>query len=84
MKHISFNVDAKPVPFRYVGYEKDKESVYCYLELLNVPAIKKLVVTNTILYDFKKEQINIVHVMVNGKRESTKIDYPQNQANFSF
>jgi hypothetical protein len=83
-KHISFNINAKPLNFKFLGFEKDKESIYCYLEVLNVPAIKKLSVTNSILQDFKKEQINIIHVLVNGKRESTKIDYPQNQANFSF
>ena len=84
VKHLAFNIDSKPTGFKFVGFEKDKESVYCYLEVLNVPAVKKLAVTNSILYDFKKEQINIIHVMFNGKRESTKIDYPQNQASFSF
>lgn len=84
LKHLSFNIDYRPVNFRFVGFEKEKESVYCYLELLNIPAVKKLGVNNSILYDFKKEQINIIHVMMNGKRESTKIDYPKNQASFTF
>jgi len=84
VKHLNFNIDSKPVSFRFVGFEKEKESVYCYLEVLNVPSIKKLSVTDSILYDFKNEQINIIHVMVNGKRQSTKVDYPQNQASFSF
>ena len=84
LKHLAFTIDSKPVTFKFVGFEKDKESVYCYLEVLNVPAIKKIAITNSILYDFKKEQLNIIHVMVNGKRESTKVDYPQSQASFSF
>jgi hypothetical protein len=67
-----------------VGFEKEKESVYCYLEVANVPSLKKISISNSILYDFKKEQINIIHVMVDGKRQSVKIDYPQNLANFSF
>jgi hypothetical protein len=83
-KHLSFIIDSKPVNFKFVGYEKEKESVYCYLEVLNVPTIKKLAITNSILYDFRKEQINIIHVMVNGKRESTKVDYPESQVSFSF
>jgi hypothetical protein len=84
LKHLSFNINSKIVNFKFVGFEKEKESVYCYLELLNVPSVKKISVTNSILYDFKREQINILHVLVKGKRESTKIDYPQNQANFNF
>lgn len=83
-KHLSLNIDSKPTAFKFVGFEKEKESVYCYLEVVNVASVKKISISNTILYDFKKEQINIVHVIVNGKRESIKIDYPQNQANFSF
>jgi hypothetical protein len=84
VKHFSINIDSKPANFKFVGFEKDKESVYCYLEVVNVPAIKKLSVTNSILYDFNKEQMNIIHVINNGNRESTKLDYPKNQASFSF
>jgi len=84
VKHLALNIDSKPVNYKFIGFEKDKESVYCYLEVLDVPAIKKLAVNNSILYDYKKEQINIVHVIINGNRTSTKLDYPKNQANFSF
>ena len=83
-KHLSFNIDSKHASFKFIGFEKEKESVYCYLEVTNVPAVKKLAVTNSILYDYKNEEINIIHVMVNGKRESTKVDYPQTLASFSF
>lgn len=84
LKHLSFTLDSKPASFKFVGFEKEKESVYCYLELVNVPPIKKMAINNSILYDFKTEQINIIHVMINGKRESTKVDYPQSQASFTF
>ena len=84
VKHLSFTIDSKPASFKFIGYEKEKESVYCYLELVNVPGVKKMAVNNSILYDFKTEQINIIHAMVNGKRVSTKVDYPQSQANFTF
>lgn len=84
VKHLAININSKPVKFKFVGFEKEKESVYCYLEIVHVTAIKKLVVTNSILYDFKKEQINIMHVLVNGRRESSKVDNPQSQASFSF
>ncbi|MEJ7680236.1 MAG: DUF6702 family protein [Segetibacter sp.] len=64
--------------------KKKVRSVYCYFEVLNVPAIRKLIVNNTILQDYKQEQINIMHVIVNGNRKSTKLDFPSNQASFSF
>src|SRR5438270_1744959 len=41
-RHLSFVVDSKPVHFSYVGYEKDKESVYCYFQIEKVPGVKKI------------------------------------------
>jgi hypothetical protein len=83
-KHLAFAVDGKPVKLNYVGYEKESESVYVYLEAANLPTIKKLDVTNSILQDFNNTQINIMHVMVNGSRKSYKLDFPNKQASFNF
>jgi len=83
-RHFSLAVDGKPVKLNYVGYEKDKESAYCYFQINDVPMLKRLDVNNSLLYDFKEDQINIVHVVVNGKRQSTKLDFPSKLAGFSF
>ena len=83
-KHLSVNVDGKPVKLAYIGFEKDKESAYCYLQVDDVNAIKKINISNTILYDFNDGEINIMHVVVGGKRQSTKLSYPDKQAAFSF
>ena len=52
--------------------------------MLNLPSVKSLDVLNTLLHDFKPEQINIMHVTIGGKRQSTKLDYPQSKAGFRF
>lgn len=82
--HFSINIDTKATALEFVGFEKENESVYCYFEVRNVSGLQKITVNNTILQDYKKEQINIMHVIVNGNRKSTKLDYPSNQASFSF
>jgi len=84
LKHLSINIDSKPGALKFVGFEKENESIYCYYEVLNVPRIQKITINNTILQDYKQEQINIMHVIVNGNRKSTKLDYPSNQASFNF
>ena len=84
LKHLAINIDARTAALKFVGFEKDNESVYCYYEVMNVPAIQKIKVNNTILQDYKQEQINIMHVIVNGNRKSTKLDYPSNEAVFTF
>lgn len=84
IKHFSININSKTAALHFIGFEKENESVYCYYEVLNVPAIQKITINNTILQDYKQEQINILHVIVNGNRKSTKLDYPASQASFSF
>jgi len=83
-KHLVFVADGKPQKLSYIGYEKESEAVYCYFEVPNLPAVKKLDVTNSILHDFNSGQINIMHVVVNENRKSYKLDYPNSQASFSF
>jgi hypothetical protein len=83
-KHFALAVDGRPVRLSYIGYEQDKESVFCYFQVDNVPSIKKVDINNSILYDFNEGQINIMHVVVNGKRHSTKLNYPDKQVSVSF
>lgn len=83
-KHLALNVDGKPGKLAYIGFEKDKESAYCYLQVDDVNTVKKINISNTILYDFNEGEINIMHVVVGGKRHSTKLNYPDKQAAFSF
>jgi hypothetical protein len=83
-RHLNLVVDSKPVHFSYVGYEKDKESVYCYFEVDKIAALKKMDIKNSILHDFNNTQINIMHVVVNGHRQSTKLDFPNTDASFNF
>lgn len=82
--HLSVSVDGKPLNLSYIGFEKEKESAYCYFQAENVSSLKKIDIHNSILHDFTAEQINIIHVIVNGKRQSTKLDYPTSTASFSF
>lgn len=82
--HLSLSIDGKPATLSYIGFEKEKESAYCYFQVENVSSLKKVDINDSILQDFTSEQINIIHVSVNGKRQSTKLDYPSANASFSF
>ncbi len=83
-KHLAFTVDGKRLPMKFLGFEKDKESVWCYFQVDNVAALKKLDIANTILYDLTEDQINIMHVTANGKRQSTKLNYPERNTSLSW
>lgn len=83
-RHFAINVNAKPVRLDYVGYEVQGEAAYCYFEVANVSAVKRMDLSNSLLHDFSKEQMNIMHVTINGKRQSQKVDYPNSHASFLF
>lgn len=83
-RNLAMSVDAKPAKLHFIGFEKEQESIYCYFEIENIPPPKKLNITNSIFYDYKNEQMNIVHVLVDGKRQSAKLNYPKREVVLSF
>lgn len=60
----------------YVGFEEDKESVNIYLESESVSNPKKIETAVSFLYNYFDDQINIVHLIINGNRKSEKLSYP--------
>jgi hypothetical protein len=84
LKHISISIDGKPVALSYLGFEAESEAVYAYVEGPNVPKVTKAEVTDNLLYDMYNDQLGIVHVIVNGERKSTKINYPETKVTVQF
>ncbi len=83
-KHLKIKIDGKAVNLRYVGYENMEEAIYSYYQVDNIITVKKVEITDDILYDYKKEQFNLIHVVVGGKRQSTKLNYPESVAAIEF
>jgi len=82
--HLSFSSDGKPVKLSYIGFERENEAVYSYIQAENIVTVKKIVVTNKLMHDLFTDQINLMHVIVGGNRKSMKMDYPQTTAKFEF
>ena len=83
-KHLMMIVDDKSIELKYLGFEQDSEAVYCFLEVERIEEIKKISIKNSLLHDLNEHQINIMHVIVDGKRKSVKLDFPDKVANFKF
>jgi len=82
--HLVLRNNGKPVSFEYIGYEVEKEAAYGYIQVDNISSVSKLDINNSILYDKFDDQVNIMHVKVNGDRKSYKLSYPEKEASFSF
>lgn len=84
ISHLSVAVDGKPATFTYLGFERDAEAVFSYVQIENVGSVKKVELINKLMHDLFTDQVNIVHVVVNGSRKSTKLDYPASAAKIEF
>jgi hypothetical protein len=82
--HLSFRADGKTANFSYLGYEISEEAAWSYYQADNIASVKNLEITNSVLHDYIDKQINIIHVIVNGERKSTRLDYPKTAANFQW
>lgn len=75
-EYIKLKVDNKMLKINYIGYEEDSESVNVYLESEAVPTPKKVETSVSALYNLFDDQMNIIHIIVNGKRKSQRLNYP--------
>ena len=82
--HLSIKANGKPVTLNYIGFENDKEAAYGYIEVSNVPSVSKIDIGTNIMYYMFDDQVNIMHVIVNGERKSTKLNFPATEATLSF
>lgn len=75
-EYFKLKANNKFLNVNYVGYEEDHESVNIYLESEKIEAPKKVEAAVSFLYNLFDDQINIVHIIVNGERKSEKLTYP--------
>lgn len=83
-KHLSVAADGKQLTFSYLGFERENEVIYSYVQVENVATVSRIDVVNTLMHDMFDDQINMMHVIVGGKRKSSKLDYPGSKLTVSF
>jgi hypothetical protein len=88
-KYVSSNLQLKtggamPLTLNYLGFEINKEATDIYFESDKIPAVKKVDVDVSLLHNLFDDQINIVHITVNGVRKSEKLDYPDRKLTQEF
>jgi coenzyme F420-reducing hydrogenase delta subunit len=83
-KHLSIIADGKKVDIVFLGFEPQEEGIVSYYEAKNITSVKKMEVVNDILYEYKPQQMEIIHVMVNGERKSSRLNNPDDRVSFVF
>jgi hypothetical protein len=83
-KHLLLTIDGKKAALQFLGFEQQEEGIVSFYQVNNIAAVKKIAITDNILYDYKKEQIGIIHITVDGNRKSTKLNNPEDKCSFEF
>ena len=83
-RHLKIVVDGKIVTLKYLGFEKIDEGIYSYYQADNVITPKKIEVTNNVLLEFNSQQMNLVHITVEGERKSTKLAGNENKVTVQY
>ncbi len=83
-KHFYLKVNGELKTISIIGYEKEEEAIFTYIEIKNCAIPKTIDVENNLLYDYLKDQMNIVHFELNGIKKSVKVNNPEKKIVFTF
>jgi hypothetical protein len=78
--HLKLNINGKPKAMQYLGYEIDKEVAWVYFNIPKLTGVKSIEVNTDLMYAYKSEHINIIHINIDGKRESFRLTTPGGKA----
>lgn len=82
-KHLQVRANNTPIRFDILGYETDTEATWVYLEGTSPTPPVKIEITNDILYESKKEQVNIIHLKSGEERKSFRLVNPESQCTWT-
>jgi hypothetical protein len=83
-RHLLLKLDGRAAVLQFVGSEKEEDGTWSYFQVNNISTVKKIDVSNSLLYDNFDQEINIMHASVGGVKKSTRLDYPSAAASFEF
>lgn len=78
--HLSILINGQKKATKYLGYENDSEATWIFFTISSLKNVKSIGVNTDLLYDYKKEFTNIIHIIIDGKRKSFKLNSPETTA----
>ncbi len=81
-KRLSVNLNGKLKTLKFIGYEKEDEVIWTYMEIEKCEKPKQLIIQNSLLYDQIKEQINLVQIEIGDFKKSSKVTNPEKEMKF--
>lgn len=82
-KRLSINLNGKSTTLKYIGYEKEEDVIWTYMEIEKCEKPKQLNINTSLLYDYIKDQINLVSFEMAGNKQSSKVSNPTKEIKFT-
>ena len=76
MANVKIKAGTAAANLNYLGFEINREATDIYFESDKIAPVKSIAADVSLLHNLFDDQINIVHITVNGIRKSEKLDYP--------
>jgi hypothetical protein len=76
-RHVQVLINGNPRQLSFLGYEIEKEVVWVYYNSTKVGGVKSIEVMSTLMYDYEAEHTNIIHIKMDEKRQSFKLNAPE-------
>lgn len=83
-KHLTVHINDEVKKMDLLGFEREQEAIWMYVEFEKCRLPKKVSIQNSLLFDYIKEQSNIIHLEVKGEKKSFKLNNPEMLASFEF
>jgi predicted metalloenzyme YecM len=83
--HLKIAVNNNSIAkMKFIGFEQVEDAIVSYFEINGINKVNSIKIENSILYEYSDQQINLMHVTVNGNRKSYKLNNPDSQTVFNF
>ena len=82
--HMGLTADGKKIDLKFLGYELDQEAIWCFMEAENISPFKRLSIRGDMLFELRKDQINLFHATINGIRKSHRLTLPDRTFTLDF
>ncbi len=84
LENFKVSINGKRTELNYLGAKLEGDAVVCFIEISKIKKLKSIMVESTILTAMFADQVNLVHVKVNGKNKSMKLDLRQPSQLFEY
>jgi hypothetical protein len=81
-RKIRFMVNGKEVSLKFLGFDREEESIWSFLEVSLPGTLDRLEVENKLLYEIQQRQTNLIRLVRPGSDQTRQLQQPETMVRF--